>query len=249
MVRVVIERLGTLPDIPRPESDVLVALNRSATAARLLSGVIHEVNNALQVISGTVELMQTRPDVPPAMAPGLERLNKQTARAAAVLSDVLVFTRGSVRESGYINVREIAEHSLTLRAFSIKRANLTSRLMAPADLRFVSVGNRSKIQQALLNLIVNAEQALAGTAGEIVVELGVDGESVLIRVMDQGHGIDAHTRQRIFGAFISTRDPWEGAGLGLWAARVIAEEHGGTLTCEDRPIGAAVTLRLPRAPV
>jgi signal transduction histidine kinase len=231
-----------------PERDVLVALNRSATTARLLSGVIHEVNNALQVISGTVELMQTRPDIPPALNPGLDRLSKQTARAAAVMSEVLVFTRGSMVETARINLREIAEHSLGLRAFSIKRANLTVTLVASADASFAIIGNRSQIQQALLNLIVNSEQALATTKGQIRVELGVDGDWVTVRVVDHGPGIDADERQRAFEAFVSTRDPWEGAGLGLWAARAIAEAHGGTLTLEDLAVGSAFSLRLPRAP-
>jgi two-component system NtrC family sensor kinase len=235
-------------DSTQPGRDALVALNRSATTARLLSGVIHEVNNALQVISGTVELLQTRPDVPPSINPALERLSKQTARAAAVLAEVLVFTRGSVADVGRINMREVAEHSLALRAFSIKRAGLTSKLVAAEDARFNVSGNRSQVQQALLNLIVNAEQSLAGTkGGEVVVELEASDGWVTARVVDQGPGVPPDTKARAFEAFVSTRNPWEGAGLGLWAARSIAEAHGGSVTMEDRPTGAAFALRLPEA--
>jgi signal transduction histidine kinase len=230
-----------------PGRDVLVALNRSTTTARLLSGVIHEVNNALQVISGTVELLQTRPDVPPSMNPALERLSKQTARAATVLSQVLVFTRGNVGERSRVNLREVAEHSLELRAFSIKRASLTSKLTAPEHLRFNVNGNRSQLQQAVLNLIVNAELALASTKGEIGVELDAADGSVIVRVVDQGPGVPAETRDKAFDAFVSTRDPWEGAGLGLWAARAIAAEHGGTVSLVERPTGATFEMRLPQA--
>ena len=231
-----------------PPRDVLVALNRSATTAKLLSGVIHEVNNALQVISGTVELLQTRPDVPPTMNNSLDRLSKQTARAAQVLSQVLVFTRGSVVDSSRVNMREVVEHSLELRAFSIKRASLTSRLVAAEGQRFTVVGNRSQIQQALLNLIVNAEQALAGSKGEIVVELeAVDGW-VVVRVVDQGPGVPSDTQANAFEAFTSTREPYDGAGLGLWAARTIAVAHGGDVLLEPRPQGATFVLRLPQTP-
>lgn len=237
-----------MEDSTLPRRDVLVALNRSATTARLLSGVIHEVNNALQVISGTVELLQTRPDVPPSMNPALERLSKQTARAAQVLSQVLVFTRGSVGDMGRVNMREVAEHSLELRAFSIKRASLTSSLVAPDTERFNVMGNRALLQQALMNMIVNAELALAGSKGEVVVELGVAAGWVLVKVIDQGPGVAAEIRDTAFDAFASTRDAWDGAGLGLWAARSIATMHAGELTQEATASGATFVLRLPQAP-
>jgi signal transduction histidine kinase len=230
-----------------PQRDVLVALNRSATTARLLSGVIHEVNNALQVISGTVELLQTRPDVPPSINPALERLSKQSARAAHVLADVLVFTRASVADRVRVNMREVSEHALGLRAFSIKRASLTSKLVATENQTFHVMGNRSQLEQALLNLLVNAELASAASKGEIVVELDASDGWVTVRVVDQGTGVPADTKARAFDAFVSTRDPWEGAGLGLWAARAIAAEHGGTLTLEEPPTGATFVMKLPPA--
>jgi signal transduction histidine kinase len=230
-----------------PQRDVLVALNRSATTARLLSGVIHEVNNALQVISGTVELLQTRPDVPASINPALERLSKQSARAAHVLADVLVFTRASVADRVRVNMREVSEHALGLRAFSIKRASLTSKLVATENQTFHVMGNRSQLEQALLNLLVNAELASAASKSEIVVELDASDGWVTVRVVDQGSGVPADTKARAFDAFVSTRDPWEGAGLGLWAARAIAAEHGGTLTLEESPTGATFVMKLPPA--
>jgi signal transduction histidine kinase len=182
------------------------------------------------------------------MMPALERLSKQSARAAAIFSEAMVFTRGSVTDSARVNLREIAEHSLNLRAFFIKRAGLTSRLAASETLRFHVNGNRAQIQQALLQLIMNAEQAAAGTKGEVAVELDIDGGFVVARVVDPGPGIAAGDRERLFEPFVSTRDPWEGAGLGLWAARSIAAAHGGTVVVEERPAGAAIAMRLPAAP-
>jgi two-component system, NtrC family, sensor kinase len=228
-----------------PGRDLLVALNRSTATARLLSGVVHEVNNALQVISGTVELLSTRPDLPAAVAPSLERLGRQTARAANVLAEVQQFTRASLTDTSRVNLREVAEHSLALRAFAIKRANLTSRLDASATEQFHVTGNRAQLQQALLNLITNAEQALAGQGGEIVVQLAVDEGAVVMRVVDRGPGLKLPV-ERAFEPFVSTRDPWEAAGLGLWAARAIAAEHGGSVVLESSPQGTVAALRLPR---
>lgn len=237
--------LGVLPEAA--QRDVLLALNRSATTARLLSGVVHDVNNALQVISGTSELLSSRTDLPEAIGPALERLRRQTLRAAEALSEVQLFTRGSLSDRTPVNLREVAEHSLALRAFTIRRAGLTSRLDAPDRDQPIVTGNRTRLQQALLNLIVNAEQALAGRAGEIVVELAADGDWRIVRVFDKGPGIALQPPDRAFEAFVTTRDPWEGAGLGLWAARAIVAEHGGTIAVESSPEGTMVAIRLPSA--
>lgn len=236
-----------MTDVPNaPSRDALVALNRAATAARLLSGVVHDVNNVLQVISGTVELMASRADLPATMSGSLDRLTRQTTRAAKVLADVQQFTRDSMTDVGRVNLREVAEHSLALRAFAIKRAGLTSRLQAAETQQFYVQGNRAQVQQVLLNLIVNAEQALAGGGGEVLVELDTDDASVMARVADKGPGVAVEPLERAFEAFVSTRDAWDGAGLGLWAARAIAAEHGGSVTLESSQEGTVATMRFAK---
>lgn len=230
-----------------PSETVLLSLNRSATAARLLSAVVHDVNNALQVISGTAELLSGRPDLPESMAPALDRLRRQTARAAGVLGDVQMFTRGSLSERTRVNLREVVEHSLTLRAFMIKRAGLTSRVQASDTAPYYVEGNRAQLQQALLNLIMNAEQALAGRTGEITVTLAAEAGSVAVTVSDRGPGVPLTPADRAFQAFVTTREPWDGAGLGLWAARAIAAEHGGEASLVSTSEGTSVTMRLPKS--
>ena len=231
--------------IEAPETDVLLALNRSATAARLLSGVIHEINNALQVISGTVELLEARTDLPAAAKTGLERLRNQSAKAAATLNDVQVFTRASLDEQASVNVREVAEHSAHLRMFAIRRAGLQIAVTAgPGD--FVTRGNRARLQQALLNLISNAEQSLAPRRkGSIQLHVEGDGSFVTVRVSDDGPGVDLSPPDAAFEPFVTTRSASEGAGLGLWAAREIAAVHGGTLTLEEGSRNVFV-MRLPK---
>lgn len=223
-----------------------MALNRSTTAARLLSGVIHEMNNALQVISGTVELLEARTDMPPATRTALDRLRNQSARMASTLGDVQLFTRASMSESGTVNLREVAEHSAALRAFAIRRAGLNITVTAdPGEL--MVTGNRGRLQQAILNLLANAEQSLAPLRrGSIHVHLEADERTVTLRVADEGPGIGMQPREAAFEAFATTREPWEGAGLGLWAARRIADAHGGTLSAEGSA-GNILALRLPRA--
>ncbi len=230
-----------------PETEVLLALNRSATTARLLSGVVHELNNVLQVISGTVELLEVRADLPPTARPALERVRNQSARAAATLSDVLQFTRASLDERTRVNLLEVAQHSVNLRMFAVRRAGLHITITSAGD-SFLVVGNRGMLQQAILNIIANAEQALAPQKkGAIQVHLDVDAASVTLRVSDEGPGIPMTPPEMAFEPFVTTREPWEGSGLGLWAARQIAAAHEGSLQIEDGARSAFV-LRLKRAP-
>jgi signal transduction histidine kinase len=226
----------------------LVTLNRAATVARLLAGATHEVNNALHVISGTAELMEENPAAADAVAKGAGRIRSQTARAASAIAEVLAFARDNPDARGRVNVRDIAARSVALRKFSIGRAGLSIAFEAPESTGFIADGSRVLLQQAVLNLIANAEQALAGQrGGAINVSLAADDRTMTLRVSDNGPGVDADRRDRIFDPFVTTRSRQEFTGIGLTAARHIAETHGGSLTLEDAPSGASFVLRLPLA--
>ena len=237
-----------MSDDPRlPPRDVLLSLNRSVTAARLMSGAIHEVNNALQVISGTVEILQGRTDLPEPVTRALDRVRRHGTRAGAALADVTVFTKAAVDESARVDMRELIDYCVGVRRFAIQRAGLTVRWEPDPAASLVVMGTRGLLQQAVLNLIINAEQALASTRGTISVALEESGEWIEVRVSDEGAGVLVDPSERAFGAFVSTRDPWQGAGLGLWAARAIAEMLHGTLTMEAGKAGGVFLLRLPKA--
>src|SRR5262245_36346843 len=225
----------------------LLLLNRAATVARLLAGVAHEVNNALQVIGATAELLEDRPGLPDSIVKGLQRIRSQGARAAGAVSEVLSFTREKADLRSRVNLRDIVSRAVALRTYSIARAGLTIGLDAPEAI-FIVEGNRAQIQQAVLNLIANAEQALAGIrGGAIRVEMANDGPHVLVRVADNGPGVPDDLRDRIFEPFVTTRSRLEYSGIGLSAARMVAEGHGGSLTIEPADHGASFAMRLPRA--
>jgi signal transduction histidine kinase len=234
-------------DDPRlPPREVLLALNRSVTAARLMAGAIHEVNNALQVISGTVEILQGRTDLPEPVTRALDRLRKQGTRAGTALADVLVFTKGAVDETARVDMREVVEYCVGVRRFAIQRGGLTVRWEPDPHATYAVMGIRSLLQQAVLNLIINAEQALAFTRGNIAVELADTDDWVEVQVADNGPGVVVEPRERAFDPFVTTRHPWQGSGLGLWAARAIAEAHHGTVTMQPGATGVAFVLRLPK---
>ena len=226
----------------------LLTLNRAATVARLLAGVAHEVNNALQVIGGTTELLQVTPGLPASVAEGLQRIAVQNTRAATAIQEVMLFARQKIDVTGRTNLREVANRSVGLRAFSIGRARLTIAVDVPSTGRFLVTGNDTLLQLAVLNLIVNAEQALAGQkGGAIKLELEESPGYVVLRVSDNGPGVDGAAAEQLFESFFTTRPREEASGLGLSVARLAAEQSGGTLTLLARDAGACFELRLPAA--
>ena len=109
------------------------------------------------------------------------------------------------------------------------------------------MGSSNRLAQVLLNLLLNANQALAGRDGaQVEAETDHDAKDVLVRIRDNGPGIPEEHLQRIFDPFFTTREPGEGTGLGLSIAIGIVREHGGKLEVESQPgEGTCFTMRLP----
>jgi two-component system, chemotaxis family, CheB/CheR fusion protein len=234
------------PGLPGPED--LVTLNRSATIARLVAGVFHELNNSLQVIGGLAELLQDTPGLPPAVADGLRRIHAQNAKAGSAIAEVMAFSRQKADVRGRVNMRDVTTRAIGLRAYAIGRARLTITYEPPKSGAVDVQGFGNLLLLAVLNLIANAEQALAGQqAGTIHVELELPPGWVVVRVSDNGRGIDPEMAEHLFDPFVTTRSRDESSGLGLAVARQIAEQHGGTLTLERASAGASFALRLPAA--
>jgi len=229
-----------------PDRDVLVALNRAATAARLMSGVVHEVNNALQVIGGSVELLDHQPSLPATVVKSLERIRRQTERAAATLAELLAFTKAPLDGRERFNVRESVSRAIGLRHYAVTRLGLTIEMKADEQATYLAVGNAGYFQQAVLNLLVNAEQAMAGRHEAIVVTLKGETDRVGVEVADVGPGLSDAARASLYEAFATTKEPREGSGLGLWATRSIVESFDGSLEVTTGPTGTTFVLWLPR---
>lgn len=231
------------------EAEDLVTLNRSATVARLVAGVFHELNNSLQVIGGLAELLQDTTGLPASVADGLKRIHGQNAKAGSAIAEVMAFARQKTDVRGRVNMRDLVVRAVRLRSFAIGRARLTIGFDPPKAGRVDVTGYATQLQQAVFNVIVNAEQALAGQqGGAIRVEMDLPEGSVVVRVSDNGPGVDSSVADRLFGPFVTTKSREESSGLGLFVARHIAEQHGGTLSYESRGAGACFEMRLPAVP-
>jgi signal transduction histidine kinase len=210
--------------------DALISLSRAVTAGRLLSSVIHQINNALLVITGTTEVLESRTDLPERATRGLERIHRQAERMAASIRDVTSFTKDDFSgPAGNVDLNEVVRDAVTLRRYAVERAGHTIE-PAPATQPCIVWGHSSHLRLAAVNLITAAEQGMDGQAGHIAIAASLEDGWGVIRVTDSRR--DFPREESAFEPFDGSRTPSDMSGLALAAARLIAEQHGGTVAME-----------------
>ena len=226
--------------------DQLVHSERLSAIGELIAGVAHEINNPLQTIIGCTELMLDEPAS--GNAPDLELVRKEAMRAGQIVRNLLAFARRGAPDRVVTDLNELARATAELREYYVQQNNVTLTLVcAPRPLAVLV--NREEIRQVILNLLLNAENALSTTSGggEISIHTySADGFHVL-EVNDSGPGISPELHGRIFEPFFTTKEVGQGTGLGLSISLGIVASHDGTLVLADSARGARFRLSLPVA--
>jgi PAS domain S-box-containing protein len=222
----------------------LIHTERLSAVGQLVAGVAHEINNPLQAVMGFTELLieaEERPDV----RHDLESIRKQAERAAKIVHHLLLFARRETLERSVADLNEIVRSTLSLRTLD-GSARVTVRQEYLADLPLI-VANREEIQQIVVNLVLNAEQAIRATKqpGTLHVRTGQTDRAAFVEVADDGPGVPADMAGLIFEPFFTTKGVGRGTGLGLSVSLGIASAHGGTLELVPRERGACFRLTLP----
>jgi len=220
--------------------DQLVRSERMSAIGQLISGVAHELNNPLQSIIGSLELLLNEP-TDPDMRDDLERARRESGRAVRIVRNLLAFVRRAPDERLLVDVNEIARSVVAVRAYELEVAGVTIREQYAADLPLVLV-NREEIQQVLANLIINAQKAMGGR-GVLTIRTFESGNDACLEVRDDGPGVPAEVAARIFEPFVSTKSGTGGLGLSLSFG--IANAHGGALELIPADAGACFRLTLP----
>jgi two-component system NtrC family sensor kinase len=226
--------------------DQLVHSERLSAIGELVAGVAHEINNPLQTIVGSVELMMDEATTP-TLQRDLDVVRREAARAGQIVRNLLSFVRRSAPDRGQIDLNDVLRAVIGLREFHLQQNNIAIvSQLHPAALP--ALANREEIQQIVLNLVLNAEQAihLSGVGSRITVRSYTSGRHQVIEVADNGPGIGPEIRGRIFEPFFTTKDVGQGTGLGLSISHGIAASHGGALElCPGVDSGACFRLTLP----
>jgi len=224
--------------------DQLVHSERLSAIGELIAGVAHEINNPLQTITGCTELMLDEPEG--ANRNDLELVQKEAMRAGQIVRNLLAFARRGAPDRVVIDLNELVRATAELREYHLQQVNIALTLRCAPKMLPVLV-NREEIRQVVLNLLLNAEHAIASSAGGGAITIETSGNGILqvVDVTDSGPGISPELRGRIFEPFFTTREVGEGTGLGLSISHGIASAHGGSLALVDSPAGARFRLTLP----
>jgi PAS domain S-box-containing protein len=225
----------------------LVRGERLSAIGEFVSGVAHELNNPLQSIIGTMELILDASTEPETRA-DVERARLEAARAGRIVRNLLTFVRQSPSERLLISLNDVVQSTIEVRAYELEMAGIEVREDYATNLPVV-LANREELQQVVLHLIVNAQQAMAEAHGHGVLSIRtfLQGGSAVIDVCDDGPGIVPELAGRVFEPFFTTKSPGAGTGLGLSLSFGIAKAHGGSLAMLPLTRGACFRLSLPGA--
>jgi PAS domain S-box-containing protein len=225
----------------------LIHSERLSAVGQLVSGVAHELNNPLQSILGFTELLidaEERPE----LRRDLQQVRSEAIRAGKIVRNLLAFVRRSSSERALTSLNDVVKTTISLRSYEFGSLNIRLFESYGEGLPAVVI-NREEVQQVILNLILNAEQAMrsAHRGGTLTVTTKLVDDMVTIEIQDDGPGVPAALAGRVFEPFFSTKEVGEGTGLGLSIAMGIAEAHGGALTLVATTKGACFRLAVPAA--
>jgi len=253
----------------------LARAERLAAVGRLAAGVAHEVGNPMGALLSFLDLAGRDPGLSEAAQSHLERARQQVERVRTILRQLLDFSRPPRAQLAPTDLGATAEEVLAL-VRAQRRYDGVSFCLEREGERPLALADASAVAQILLNLVLNAGDAVRGSIEELgtgrrsgSVTVRVRGgalsrratdipgavpsrshqDAVECLVCDDGPGIAPEDRERIFDPFFTTKPPGEGTGLGLANALRLAEEQGGVLALEEPPsgCGACFVLRLPAA--
>lgn len=253
LLNTVASRLGLIVARRRAERDrttlteQLHHADRLATIGQLAAGVAHELNEPLAAILGIAQLSRKASQVPEPVVGDLEKIIKAALHARDVIRNLLLFARRVPPARTKVRVNELVEEALAL--LEVRRADTGVELVRSLEQGLPDLtADPSQIRQVLVNLLVNAVQAMP-EGGRLEVQTRREADHLIVAITDTGVGLSVEVRQKLFTPFFTTKDVGEGTGLGLAVAAGIVSSHGGTIHAEgDEGHGSRFEVRLPLTP-
>ena len=250
--------LGTFRDVRDRVrlQDQLRQSDKMTAIGQLAGGIAHDFNNQLAGISGYAEMLSARLQDPRHKSWAINILSA-SQRAADLTRQLLAFARKGQSLRAQVNLHQIVDEVVAMLGRSIdRRIHIDRQLAAKTAL---ALGDPNQLHHALLNLAINARDAmpaggrLSFTSRNVTLAANLHGFSnaagpyIEIAVQDTGCGMDAEVRKHLFEPFFTTKEPGKGTGLGLAAAYGVMRNHGGVITVASEPgIGSTFAICLPQ---
>lgn len=224
---------------------------KMAAVGQLVSGVAHELSNPLTSIIGYAQLFLNHP-VSEARTSEARMILEEAERASRIVKNLLWYARHAEPARTSTDVNEIIERTVELRDYELKVQNIVVRCELDPALP-ATFADAHQLQQAILNLLINAEQAIRSGRGHGRIHIRtrkISNSRSYIEVSDDGPGIPREIAARVFEPFFTTKPSGVGTGLGLAIVKRIVEQHEGKVKFENPPAGGAkFSLELPLLPI
>jgi signal transduction histidine kinase/CheY-like chemotaxis protein len=228
----------------------LLQTEKMAALGQLVSGIAHELNNPLTAIMGYAQLLLGH-GLAASQQSEASRVFQEAERARRIVKNLLYFARENKPERTRVDLNEIVERTLALRSYELRVENILVECDLAASLP-ETMADPYQLQQVVLNLLMNAEQALLQDRGQGHVWIRTytaSGNRIALEISDDGPGVSPGIASRIFDPFFTTKPSGLGTGLGLSIVYGIVKQHGGEVTLESyRRTGARFIVELPVVP-
>jgi PAS domain S-box-containing protein len=247
------ERRDAAAQIER-QREALRQSEKLSAMGSLLAGVAHELNNPLAIVMGRASLLEEKCAQHPELSADARRIGEAAERCGRIVRTFLNMARGRPPQRVPVAINGIVRAAADMLRYGYRSHGIDLELRLADELPEV-VGDGDQIGQIVLNLLVNAQQAVAGIDGErrVRVETALEPRHpgreprVELRIADNGPGVSGDVRERLFEPFFTTKPEGLGTGLGLAVSRSLARDHGGDLVLEEDGghAGASFRLSLP----
>jgi signal transduction histidine kinase len=230
----------------------LTQSEKLAALGQFVAGIAHELNNPLQGVLGHLELLRTTGAFPKQLRREMQVIYREADRAAKIVRNLLVFAGSRRLTPRSVSLNVVLQKVLALRTPAHRAVGI--EVVRHYDDKLPRVkSDPLLLHQVFLNMVMNAEHAIAATGRngrlEITTSVAPSGDRIVATVRDTGVGIPEDTLSRIFEPFYTTKEVGKGTGLGLAITYGIVQEHGGQIIAANHPEGGAMfTVELPIAP-
>ncbi len=219
---------------------------RLASIGQLAAGVAHEINNPLTGVIGFSHLLLSR-DIPDDIKQDLQVIHSEAQRVAKIVENLLVFAHQRKTGREHVNINEIINRVLELRAYEMKVNNIKVEAQLAPELP-LTIADAGQLQQVFLNIVLNAEHFItkAHNRGKLIVKTEEVNGSIRASFTDDGTGVSPENLDKIFNPFFTTKEVGKGTGLGLSICHSIITQHQGRIYARSKlGKGATFVIELP----